>query len=73
MVRFEHANSPAEFAIDDLEITAELIFSPIVLSGGGIYTSSIRSCFPASIEVSCTWDDGTNPALIDTKTVVFQP
>ncbi len=74
-LRFSHTNSGVgdEYAaVDDVELTGELVFAAISDSGGGLYTSAIRSCVPASPTVTCTWDDGTNPPLTDDATVVFQ-
>jgi hypothetical protein len=72
MIRFGWPNSNGAAAVDEVSLQGDVLFLPISETGGGIYTSGVESCFANTFDISCVWNDGSNPPLADTGQVVFQ-
>ncbi len=72
MVRFEWNNGSNVVGVDAVRIAADLAFTQIIGTGAGSYSTTIASCRAATIDVTCTWDDGVSGPLSDTATVDFQ-
>lgn len=73
MLRFFFPNASGRAAVDDVEVRGDVILAPVfVEQATGIYTAPFSVCEPATVPVTCTWDDGNNTPLSDTDSVVFQ-